>query len=66
VQQPSDLDAVRASYDRAADNYVELGMSELGLSPWLRAALTAFAEAVRGLGPVLDVGCGPGTVSLSQ
>ncbi len=27
------------------------------------AALTAFAEGVRTLGPVLDVGCGPGTVT---
>jgi SAM-dependent methyltransferase len=33
------------------------------LTPWLRAALAAFAEEVRGLGPVLDVGCGPGTVT---
>jgi SAM-dependent methyltransferase len=63
VQQPSDLDVVRASYDRVADAYVELGMGELGPQPWLRAALAAFAEAVRGLGPVLDVGCGPGTVT---
>ena len=63
MQQPSDLDAVRASYDRVADTYVELGMGELGPQPWLRAALAAFAETVRGLGPVLDVGCGPGTVT---
>jgi SAM-dependent methyltransferase len=27
------------------------------------AALGAFAEDVRALGPVLDVGCGPGTVT---
>jgi SAM-dependent methyltransferase len=63
VQQPSDLDTVRASYDRVADTYVELGMGELEPQPWLRAALAAFAETVRGLGPVLDVGCGPGTVT---
>lgn len=63
MRQPPDLDAVRASYDRVADNYVELGMGELGPHPWLRAALGAFAEDVRGLGPVLDVGCGPGTVT---
>ena len=63
MQQPSDLDAVRDSYDRVADTYVELGLGELGSQPWLRAALAAFAEAVRGLGPVLDVGCGPGTVT---
>ena len=60
---PADLDAVRASYDRVADTYVDLGIGELGPHPWLRAALTAFAEEVRGLGPVLDVGCGPGTVT---
>jgi SAM-dependent methyltransferase len=63
VQQPSDLDAVRASYDRVADNYVELGMGDLGPYPWFRAALATFAEATGGLGPVLDVGCGPGTVT---
>lgn len=63
MQQPADLDRVRGSYDRVADTYVELGMGDLEPQPWLRAALAAFAEAVRGLGPVLDVGCGPGTVT---
>jgi SAM-dependent methyltransferase len=62
-QQPADLDAVRASYDRVADDYVAMGIGDMGLTPWLRAALTAFAEDVGGLGPVLDVGCGPGTVT---
>ena len=63
MQQPADLDTVRSSYDRVADTYVSLGMGELAGQPWLRAALAAFAESVRGLGPVLDVGCGPGTVT---
>jgi SAM-dependent methyltransferase len=63
VQQPTDLETVRSSYDRVADTYVSLGMGELADQPWLRAALAAFAESVRGLGPVLDVGCGPGTVT---
>jgi SAM-dependent methyltransferase len=63
VQQPADLETVRESYDRVADAYVEGGFGELGPEPWLRAALAAFAESVRGLGPVLDVGCGPGHVS---
>jgi SAM-dependent methyltransferase len=58
-----DLADVRASYDRVADNYVAMGVGDLGLTPWLRAALSAFAEDVRELGPVLDVGCGPGTVT---
>src|SRR5690349_5352730 len=38
-------------------------MGRLEAEPWLRAVLAAFAESVRGLGPVLDVGCGPGTVT---
>jgi SAM-dependent methyltransferase len=58
-----DLAVVRASYDRVADNYVAMGVGDLAPSPWLRAALTAFAEDVGPLGPVLDVGCGPGTVT---
>ena len=63
MQQPADLETVRESYDRVADAYVELGMGRLEAEPWLRAVLAAFAESVRGLGPVLDVGCGPGTVT---
>ncbi|MFC6287964.1 class I SAM-dependent DNA methyltransferase [Nocardioides sp. GCM10027113] len=61
------LDAVRASYDRVADSYVRLlettGMGDVRVQPWLRAALDTFADAVRDLGPVLEVGCGPGTVT---
>jgi len=60
---PADLELVRSSYDRVADNYVAMGMGDLTREPWLRATLTAFAEEVRGLGPVLDVGCGPGTTT---
>jgi SAM-dependent methyltransferase len=63
IPRPADLDAVRSSYDRVADRYVEMGAGELAAHPWLRAALAAFAEAVRELGPVLDVGCGPGHVT---
>ncbi|WP_336922888.1 class I SAM-dependent methyltransferase [Aquipuribacter sp. SD81] len=63
MQQPADLDEVRASYDRVADAYVDLAVGRLEDEPWLRAALDAFAEDVAGLGPVLDVGCGPGHVT---
>ena len=63
IARPADLDDVRASYDRVADRYVEMGAGELAAHPWLRAALAAFAETVRDLGPVLDVGCGPGYVT---
>ncbi len=63
VARPADLDVVRGSYDRAADAYVALRAGELADRPWLRAALAAFAEEVRALRPVLDVGCGPGHVT---
>lgn len=67
ITQPTDLERVRASYDRVADAYVELvSTTELGdirRQPWLKAVIDVFADAVRDLGPVLDVGCGPGTVT---
>jgi SAM-dependent methyltransferase len=59
----TDLPGLRASYDRVADAYVDLAAGDLGPHPWLRAALAAVAEDVRDLGPVLDVGCGPGLVT---
>lgn len=67
VPPPADLDVVRDSYDRVADNYVDMvattGLGDVRAHPWLRAAMDVFADAVGGLGPVLDVGCGPGTVT---
>jgi SAM-dependent methyltransferase len=63
IEQPADLDLVRTSYDRVADNYVELNLGDITTYPWLRTAIDGFAAAVHGLGPVLDVGCGPGTVT---
>ncbi|MEU3272969.1 class I SAM-dependent methyltransferase [Saccharomonospora sp. NPDC006951] len=67
IPPPADLDVVRDSYDRVADNYVDMvrntGIGDIRAHPWLRAAMDVFADAVGGLGPVLDVGCGPGTVT---
>ncbi len=60
IESPTDLNAVRASYDAVADNYVAM-VGDPG--PWLRSALDAFAEQVRGIGPVLDAGCGPGWIT---
>lgn len=58
---------VRESYDRVADNYAHMvvmsGMGDIRNHPWLKASIDAFADTVRDVGPVLDVGCGPGTVT---
>uniref|UniRef100_UPI003F584CA5 class I SAM-dependent methyltransferase n=1 Tax=Mycolicibacterium obuense TaxID=1807 RepID=UPI003F584CA5 len=65
--RPTDLDVVRDSYDRVADNYVEMvtttGIGDIRTHPWLKAAMDAFASCVAPIGPVIDVGCGPGTVT---
>jgi SAM-dependent methyltransferase len=67
MNRPADLDIVRESYDRVADNYVEMvattGIGDVRAHPWLRAAIDVFADTVAGVGPALDVGCGPGTVT---
>ncbi len=63
IPQPTDLAAVRDSYDRVANNYAAMDIGDITRLPWLRAALAVFAEGVRGMGPVLDVGCGTGTVT---
>ncbi|MFF1799298.1 class I SAM-dependent methyltransferase [Kitasatospora sp. NPDC086009] len=67
IDRPSDLDVVRESYDRVADNYAHMvattGIGDIRTHPWLKASIDAFADTVSGLGPVLDVGCGPGTVT---
>lgn len=67
IDRPADLDTVRESYDRVADNYAHMvvttGIGDIRSHPWLKASIDAFADTVRDVGPVLDVGCGPGTVT---
>ncbi|MCZ0982497.1 class I SAM-dependent methyltransferase [Streptomyces diastatochromogenes] len=67
IDRPADLDVVRESYDRVADNYADMvvntGVGDIRRHPWLKAAVDAFADSVGDSGPVLDVGCGPGTVT---
>ncbi|QHY96463.1 Trans-aconitate 2-methyltransferase [Streptomyces sp. S4.7] len=59
------LAAVRESYDTVARDYVERVKSPAELDPLSRGMLNVFAEVVRtaGLGPVADLGCGPGRVT---
>ncbi|GAA1732839.1 class I SAM-dependent methyltransferase [Streptomyces yatensis] len=67
IDRPADLDVVRESYDRVADNYAHMalttGVGDIRRHPWLKASIDAFADTVGDLGPVLDVGCGPGMVT---
>ena len=65
VSEPSYLAAVRESYDTVADAYAEQVPRPADLDPLARALLGMFAETVReaGLGPLADLGCGPGYVT---
>ncbi|MFE9537274.1 class I SAM-dependent methyltransferase [Streptomyces sp. NPDC006691] len=59
------LAAVRESYDTVASEYVARVKAPSELDPLSRGMLNVFAEVVRtaGLGPVADLGCGPGKVT---
>lgn len=50
----------KVAYDAVAGLYAELFSDILDRLPLERALLAAFAELVRGAGPVADLGCGPG------
>ncbi|MEV6741429.1 class I SAM-dependent methyltransferase [Streptomyces sp. NPDC051104] len=65
MAEPSFLTAVRESYDTVAADYVERVPPPAAMDPLSRAMLAGFAELVRtaGLGPVADLGCGPGRVT---
>lgn len=60
------LSATRDSYDATVVEYVEMVAGLLDAKPLDRALLAVFAELVRagGNGPVADVGCGPGRVTI--
>jgi SAM-dependent methyltransferase len=58
--QPDDT---RATYDRVARRYADEIATELDHKPFDRAFLDRFAEAVRDLGPVVELGCGPAHVA---
>jgi SAM-dependent methyltransferase len=54
---------VQTSYDRVADEYTRRIADELAHKPLDRELLDRFATRVQGLGPVCDLGCGPGHVA---
>jgi SAM-dependent methyltransferase len=55
--------ALRASYDRLADEYAAHIYDELRHKPLDRELLDRLAVRVGALGPICDVGCGPGQVA---
>jgi SAM-dependent methyltransferase len=57
------FDDVEGSYDRVAAEYSARIFGELEHKPLDRQLLDRFAERVQGLGPVCDLGCGPGHVA---
>ena len=54
---------VRETYDRVAGEYAARIFGELAGKPFDRATLDRFAEQALPLGPVCDLGCGPGQVA---
>jgi len=54
---------LRSSYDRLADEYAAHLYDELRHKPLDRERLDRLAAQVGGLGPICDLGCGPGQVA---
>ena len=65
MTEPSYLTATRTAYDTVAVDYARLLRTQLDEQPLDRAMLATFAELVRAaaVGPVADLGCGPGRVT---
>ena len=53
----------QVTYDRVADEYVRRIYDELRHKLLDRQLLSQFAARVHGLGPICDLGCGPGHVA---
>jgi SAM-dependent methyltransferase len=54
---------VQNSYDLVADEFVRRIFGELEHKPFDRQLLDRFAERVSAIGPVCDMGCGPGHIA---
>lgn len=59
MAQPS----LQDSYDRVADEYAERIFNELEHKPLDRALLDRLIAEVGALGPICDLGCGPGQIA---
>jgi SAM-dependent methyltransferase len=58
-----ETDDIRRSYDILAAAYTARLSDELAHKPFDRAWLERLAAMARGLGPICDLGCGPGQVA---
>lgn len=58
-----DLNELQDSYDKVAGEYVARIFHELEQKPLDRELLDRLAAEVRDLGPVCDIGCGPGHIA---
>lgn len=54
---------LQASYDRLAEKYAEIYFHELEHKPLDRELLNRLIHLVDGLGPICDLGCGPGQIA---
>ncbi|BCL21358.1 class I SAM-dependent methyltransferase [Streptomyces tuirus] len=63
MTEPAHLTAIRESYDTVAADCARLVKEPAELDPVSRAMLAAFGELAVPLGPVADLGCGPGKVT---
>ena len=61
--EPFDARVVRAAYDLVAEDYVVAFADDLSDLPVDRSVLDAAIARHNGVGPVLDLGCGPGQVA---
>jgi SAM-dependent methyltransferase len=56
-------DQTRDSYDRVAADYADRFLGELTYKPLDRSLLDLFAAEAAPIGPIADIGCGPGHVA---
>ncbi len=53
----------QTSYDTVASEYAERFKDEMDDKPFDRDCLDRLAREVRDLGPICDLGCGPGQIA---
>ena len=53
----------QSSYDQVADEYARRFCDEMDTKPFDRKMLDWLAEKISGLGPICDMGCGPGQIA---